>query len=96
MYVTFASQKKHTHKPLTEEEVGGTPHSFVLHRGHVGSALLQLEMDLRHVMEPYTALNLKVGHKPGQSELVTSEQHFGTNLQVMKSWSIVWLLEVYL
>lgn len=31
-----------------------------MHRGDVGKCVLQLEMDLRHVMEPYTATNLKV------------------------------------
>lgn len=31
-----------------------------MHRGNVGKYVLQLEMDLRHVMEPYTASNLKV------------------------------------
>ena len=36
------------------------PHSFVMHRGDVGKAVLQLEMDIRHVMEPFTATKLKV------------------------------------
>ncbi|XP_046844252.1 suppressor of SWI4 1 homolog [Xenia sp. Carnegie-2017] len=31
-----------------------------MHRGEVGKSILQLEMDLRHVMEPNTALNLRV------------------------------------
>lgn len=36
------------------------PHSFVMHRGDVGKSVLQLEIDIRHVMEPYTATKLKV------------------------------------
>ena len=36
------------------------PHSFVMHRGDVGKSVLQLEMDIRNVMEPYTATKLKV------------------------------------
>ena len=36
------------------------PHSFVMHRGDVGKSVLQLEMDIRHVMEPFTATKLKV------------------------------------
>ena len=36
------------------------PHSFVMHRGDVGKSVLQLEIDIRHVMEPYTASKLKV------------------------------------
>ncbi len=31
-----------------------------MHRGEIGKSVLQLEVDLRRVMEPYTALNLKV------------------------------------
>ena len=31
-----------------------------MHRGEVGKSILQLEMDIRHVMEPNTAINLKV------------------------------------
>ena len=36
------------------------PHSFVMHRGDVGKSVLQLEKDIRHIMEPYTASKLKV------------------------------------
>lgn len=57
----FILQKKRkTHQDLTEEEVSKVPHSFVMHRGDVGKSVLQLEMDIRHVMEPYTATKLKV------------------------------------
>ena len=31
-----------------------------MHRGDVGKSVLQLETDMKRVMEPYTALNLKV------------------------------------
>lgn len=40
------------------------PHSFVMHRGDVGKSVLQLEIDMRHVMEPYTASKLKVTWSP--------------------------------
>ena len=43
-----------------EEEDASVPRSFVMHRGEIGKAVLQLETDLKRVMEPYTALNLKV------------------------------------
>ena len=53
-------KKKRTVKKAGEEQASSVPRSFVLHRGDVGKSVLQLEMDLRRVMEPYTALNLKV------------------------------------
>lgn len=53
-------KKRKTHQDVTEEEVSKVPHSFVMHRGDVGKSVLQLEMDIRHVMEPYTATKLKV------------------------------------
>ena len=45
---------------MTEEEVNKVPHSFVMHRGEVGKSVLKLEVDIRRVMEPYTATKLKV------------------------------------
>ena len=57
----LVSQKKRkTHQDVTEEEVNKVPHSFVMHRGDVGKSVLKLEMDIRRVMEPYTASKLKV------------------------------------
>lgn len=56
-------KKRKTHQDPTEAEINKIPHSFVMHRGDVGKCVLQLEMDLRHVMEPYTATNLKVNKK---------------------------------
>ena len=43
-----------------EEEYKNAPHSFVFHRGLVGKAIKILVHDLRRVMEPFTAANLKV------------------------------------
>ena len=37
------------------------PQTFVMERGKVGKKLSQLVLDLRKVMEPYTASKLKVG-----------------------------------
>ena len=58
---------------MTEEEVNKVPHSFVMHRGEVGKSVLKLEVDIRRVMEPYTATKLKVNtvfvitvYPPGQ------------------------------
>ena len=42
---------------ITDDSI---PRSFVFHRGDVGKLMMQLITDMRHVMEPYTATNLKV------------------------------------
>ncbi|KAK3781518.1 hypothetical protein RRG08_054857 [Elysia crispata] len=39
------------------------PHSFVFHRGHVGKTVKELVLDVRKLMEPYTASSLKVKRK---------------------------------
>ncbi len=43
-----------------EELFKKAPHTFVFHRGLVGKNIHELEMDIRRVMEPYTASKLKV------------------------------------
>ena len=45
-----------------EELLKNAPHTFVFHRGQVGKRIRELEMDLRRVMEPFTASKLKVLH----------------------------------
>ena len=56
------NQKKQRSAALlrAQEDFGAVPHSFVFHRGRVGRNVRQLSMDLRGVMEPYTARALKV------------------------------------
>jgi hypothetical protein len=46
------------------EELKRAPHSFIIYRGKVGRYIKELMKDLRHVMEPYTASNLKVSPVP--------------------------------
>ena len=69
LFLFVFQKKRKTHKDITEEEVNKVPHSFVMHRGDVGKSVLQLEMDIRHVMEPYTATKLKVSVDYGGSSL---------------------------
>jgi ribosome biogenesis protein SSF1/2 len=45
----------------TEDTATGTPKSFIIKHGQVGSSLTQLVRDMRKVMEPNTASRLKVG-----------------------------------
>ncbi|XP_064610721.1 suppressor of SWI4 1 homolog isoform X2 [Liolophura sinensis] len=46
-----------------EDHYKSAPHSFVFHRGHVGKNIKILEMDIRKLMEPYTARHLQVRKK---------------------------------
>ena len=41
-------------------EYKNAPHSFIIHRGKVGRCVKELMSDIRNIMEPYTASNLKV------------------------------------
>ena len=43
-----------------KDERTKAPHSFVIHRGKTGKYVQDLTNDVRKVMEPYTATNLKV------------------------------------
>lgn len=54
--------RKHNRQADTEEpeELKRAPHSFVIHRGSVGSYVIELTRDFRKVMEPFTASSLKV------------------------------------
>ncbi|KAF3700032.1 Suppressor of SWI4 1 -like protein [Channa argus] len=45
---------------VADETYGSVPHSFVFHRGQVGKNVGELILDMRRVMEPYTAESLKV------------------------------------
>lgn len=56
------NQKKSraTANHVAEETYGAVPHSFVFHRGLIGKNVGQLTVDVRRVMEPYTAESLKV------------------------------------
>uniref|UniRef100_H2T2U3 Peter pan homolog n=2 Tax=Takifugu rubripes TaxID=31033 RepID=H2T2U3_TAKRU len=48
---------------VAQEAYSSVPHSFVFHRGQIGKNVGQLILDVRKVMEPYTAESLKVRRK---------------------------------
>ncbi|XP_076608785.1 suppressor of SWI4 1 homolog [Chaetodon auriga] len=48
---------------VANETYGSVPHSFVFHRGQIGKNAGQLVLDVRRVMEPYTAESLKIRKK---------------------------------
>lgn len=55
-----ARKKKKLPGPQVEDsETVGVPRSFVFHRGNVGKTIINLVSDMKHVMQPFTALNLK-------------------------------------
>ncbi|KAI6059988.1 Suppressor of SWI4 1-like protein [Aix galericulata] len=53
-----------------QQDFGTVPHSFVFHRGRVGKSVRQLILDVRRVMEPYTARALKVRKKNSMKDFV--------------------------
>lgn len=53
-----------------QQDFGTVPHSFVFHRGRVGKNVRQLILDVRRVMEPYTARALKVRKKNSMKDFV--------------------------
>ena len=66
----FARQSEGAAKQ--QQQFDKCPHSFVFHRGHVGRSIIDLVSDMRRVMEPFTASNLKVSRCTAQ--LATSMQ----------------------
>uniref|UniRef100_A0A8C3CFW7 Brix domain-containing protein n=1 Tax=Cairina moschata TaxID=8855 RepID=A0A8C3CFW7_CAIMO len=53
-----------------QQDFSTVPHSFVFHRGRVGKNVRQLILDVRKVMEPYTARALKVRKKNSMKDFV--------------------------
>ncbi|CAM5169950.1 unnamed protein product [Eretmochelys imbricata] len=53
-----------------QDQFASVPHSFVFHRGRVGRSLQQLILDVRRVMEPFTASTLKVRKKNSLKDFV--------------------------
>ena len=52
--------RKGQNPEAAEEEYKKCPHSMVIHRGNVGVNVRRLVKDFRMVMEPFTAVSLKV------------------------------------
>lgn len=69
-YLYKQKRRKVSMKPVVKKNQGNIDHvtgdkipkSFVFSRGKLPSLLKQLQMDLRKLMLPYTALNLRVMH----------------------------------
>ncbi|KAJ3600465.1 hypothetical protein NHX12_031446 [Muraenolepis orangiensis] len=63
--VNTKNQKKNREQgnQLQEESYDTVPHSFVFNRGRVGKNVTQLVVDMRRVMQPFTAEAMKVKKK---------------------------------
>ncbi|CAG5122363.1 unnamed protein product [Candidula unifasciata] len=56
---------------VSEEAYAKAPHSFVFQRGHVGKTVKELVRDVRKILEPFTAANLKVRRKSVMKDFLT-------------------------
>nr|XP_033779420.1 suppressor of SWI4 1 homolog [Geotrypetes seraphini] len=54
-----------------KEEFSSVPHSFVFHRGQIGKMVQELVLNVRRVMEPFTATSLKVQKKNTLKDFVS-------------------------
>lgn len=73
---------------LAEEVYASVPHSFVFHRGQVGINVGQLILDMRRVMEPFTAESLKVRKKNVLKDFVSIAGPLGvTHFMIFKKTS---------
>ncbi|CAI5439439.1 unnamed protein product [Caenorhabditis angaria] len=74
-------QKYLEHK---EKELARQPHCLVIHRGDVGKYVKGLETDLRNVMEPNTAKNLKILKRNNIKDFIVNGSVLGvTNMMVL-------------
>ncbi|KAL4659160.1 hypothetical protein GN956_G2503 [Arapaima gigas] len=81
------TQKKARQDALhqAKEEYSTVPHSFVFHRGQIGKNVSQLVLDMRLVMEPFTARSLKVRKKNILKDFVSVAGPLGITHFVMFS-----------
>ena len=64
-----SAQKGQIQQQGVEDEYKKAPHSFIFNRGHVGKNVSELIMDMRRVMEPYTAEQLQVEEPHSLSQM---------------------------
>lgn len=56
---------------VAKEEYSSVPHSFVFHRGQIGKNVHELILNMKRVMEPFTAASLKVRKKNALKDFVS-------------------------
>jgi hypothetical protein len=82
--------KNNTNVNIEPEETVEAPHSFVIHKGLPGGNLLELTKDFRKVMEPFTAISLKV------SLIIIWGFYYCSNLQERKKKTQLKILYLWL
>lgn len=83
-----ARKKRRTHvRESTEEEQGKSkpPRTFVMKRGKLGSMVSELVSDVRNVMEPYTARNLRESKKNTLKDFVSIAGPLGVTHMLLLS-----------
>ncbi|CAI2305587.1 unnamed protein product [Caenorhabditis sp. 36 PRJEB53466] len=69
-----------------EKELARQPHCLVIHRGDVGKYVKGLESDLRNLVEPFTAKNLKILKRNNIKDFIVNGAILGvTNMMVLTS-----------
>uniref|UniRef100_A0A1I7TKW1 Brix domain-containing protein n=1 Tax=Caenorhabditis tropicalis TaxID=1561998 RepID=A0A1I7TKW1_9PELO len=69
-----------------EKELARQPHCLVIHRGDVGKYVKGLESDLRNLVEPNTAKNLKILKRNNIKDFIVNGAVLGvTNMMVLTS-----------
>lgn len=64
---------------VREEEEELIPRSFIIKRGKIGIYLKELLQDMRNLMYPYTAMNLKESKKNSIKDFVGAAGQFGVS-----------------
>lgn len=70
-------KKRRTHVPIKEDDVAKVPKSFVFRSGPVNKAIAHLVHDIRKVMEPNTASNLRERKSNKLKDFVHVASQFG-------------------
>lgn len=65
------NSRKHKGSSWEPAAIKEAPHNFVIRRGLIGNGLTKLMLDLRYVLEPFTAKNLHVTRKNSVRDFVS-------------------------
>ena len=83
-------KKKRTH--LKKDEEG--PHTFVINKGPVRKVGIQLMLDIRKVMEPYTASNVKARKRNKLKDYIHISGQFGVTHLLVLSRSLLGYINI--
>lgn len=73
-------KKSRTHKPIEEDEdQEQIPKSFIIKRGKIGVYMKELLHDMRNIMYPHTATNLKESQRNTIKDFLRAAGEFGVS-----------------